>query len=245
MKRLAMQGLTVGSVATLLAVAIISAFGITVANPAPAAADDSLDARHLVEKSKLTFDTFVASREMDAFRNLLKRARGVFIAPQVVKGAFIFGVSGGSGVLVARDSQTGQWNGPTFYTIGEASFGLQAGGQASQLVFVAMTERGVSALLSSSVKLGADIGVAVGPVGVGAKASTANLSADILSFSLSQGLYGGISIDGAVVATRGDWNSAYYKKGGVTPTDILIRKSVSNQHATGLINAVAKAARAK
>jgi lipid-binding SYLF domain-containing protein len=227
---------------TLLAAFFVMAFGFTVTNITPAVADDAADTKQLVEKSKMTFDRFVGMNEMGAFRDLLKKAKGVFISPQVLEGAFIFGLSGGSGVLVARDPGTGSWNGPAFYTVGEASFGLQAGGKASEVVMLAMTDRGVNALLSPSVKLGADVGVAAGPVGAGASAATANISADILTFALSKGLYAGISLEGAVVAVRNEWNGAYYNKPGVTPTDILIRKNVSNPGSAKLIAAVSKAA---
>jgi SH3 domain-containing YSC84-like protein 1 len=227
---------------TLLAAAFVMAFGFTVTNITPAVADDAADTKQLVEKSKMSFDRFVGMNEMGAFRDLLKKAKGVFISPQVLEGAFIFGLSGGSGVLVARDPGTGSWNGPAFYTVGEASFGLQAGGKASEVIMLAMTDRGVNAMLSPSVKLGADVGVAAGPVGAGASAATANISADILTFALSKGLYAGISLEGAVVAVRNEWNGAYYNKPGVTPTDILIRKDVSNPGSAKLIAAVSKAA---
>lgn len=206
-----------------------------------ALADDRMEARQLVERAKLTFDRFMAAGEMGAFRSLLRRAQGVFIAPQVLRGAFIVGASGGSGILLARDSAD-TWAGPAFYTIGEGSFGLQIGGEASEVIFLVMTQRGVTTLLSDSVKMGVDMGVAVGPVGIGADASTANLSADVLTFSMSKGLYGGISLEGAAIVTRGDWNSAYYGR-SVKPTDILVRRSVSSSHAKGLISAVARAAR--
>lgn len=160
----------------------------------------------------------------------------MFIAPQVLKGAYIIGASGGSGVLLVRDEKTGRLNGPAFYAIGGASIGFQIGGEASEVILLLMTERGVSSLLSNSLKLGADAGLAVGPVGMGASAATANLSADILSFSRSKGLYGGVSLDGAVVAISGDLNDAYYGK-RVTPTDILIRHEVTNPHAGSLIAA--------
>jgi len=226
----------------LLVAAFGLAFGFQFSNINPAFADNATDTKQLVEKSKMTFDRFVGMNEMGAFRDLLKKAKGVFISPQVLEGAFIFGLSGGSGVLVARDPGTGSWNGPAFYTVGEASFGLQAGGKASEVIMLAMTERGVNALLSPSVKLGADVGVAAGPVGAGASAATANISADILTFALSKGLYAGISLEGAVVAVRNEWNGAYYNKPGVTPTDILIRKDVSNPRSAKLIAAVSKAA---
>jgi lipid-binding SYLF domain-containing protein len=195
-----------------------------------------------VEKSKVSFDNFVAVKDLAGFRDLLKKAKGVFVSPRMLEGAFVFGASGGSGVFVVRDPQTGGWNGPAFYTVGEVSFGFQVGAKDSQVIMLAMTERGVNALLSPSVKLGADISAAAGPVGAGASAATANISADIISYSLSKGLYGGLSLEGAVVGVRNQWNEAYYKKPGVTPTDILIRKDVSNPESAKLIAAVSKAA---
>ena len=209
----------------------------------PARADDAMDARQLVERAKLSFEGMIVAPEMDGLRDLIRRAKGVFIAPQVLRGAFIFGVSGGSGVFFARGEQPGQWNGPAFYTIGEVSFGFQAGADASEVALLAMTERGVNALLSPSVKLGADASVAAGPVGVGVRAATANISADIVSFSRSKGLYGGISVDGAVVATRGALNAAYYGK-DVSTRDILIRGTASNPQAAPLVELIKKAAEA-
>ena len=224
-----------------LMAALICALSWTITPLSRTSADDSLDARQLVERSRITFDSLMTAKDLPSMRNLLKNAKGVFISPQVLKGAFIIGASGGSGVLLVRDAKTGQWNGPAFYTIGEASFGLQIGGEAAEVLLLAMTDRGVTALLSNSVKLGADVGVAAGPVGVGMDASTANLSADIITYSHAKGLYGGISVEGAVVAVRNGWNEAYYGK-KVTPTDILIRRDVMNAHAAKLIERVSTAA---
>jgi lipid-binding SYLF domain-containing protein len=211
----------------------------------PALADDTQDARQLVEKSKFTFEAFLADKDMGPpLRDLLKRARGVLIYPQVLRGAFIFGVSGGSGVMLARDAAAGAWGGPAFYTIGEVSFGLQIGGDASEVVLVALTDRGVSALLATSAKLGANVGVAAGPVGAGATAATANLSADIISYARAKGLYAGVSLEGAVVATRDLMNQAYYGF-NVTPRDILIDRKVSNPQAADLIKVVSEAVAGK
>jgi len=210
--------------------------------PRPVFADDAQDAQQLVDKARLTFEAFIADKDMGPpLHSLLKRAKGVLVYPQILKGAFIIGASGGSGVMLAHDQKAGKWGGPAFYTIGEASFGLQVGGEASEVVLVALSERGVAALLSTSTKLGANAGVALGPVGAGAEAATANLSADIISYSRAKGLYAGLSLDGAVVATRSALNKAYYGK-EVTPTDILIKRRVTNKHAAKLISAVAKAA---
>jgi len=222
-------------VTVLLAVALVAAPALSAS-----AADDRQEAEQLVEKARFTLEDFMSDKNMDAFHDLVKRAKGIYVAPQVLKGAFIIGASGGTGVLLAWDEKQKNWAGPAFDTVGGASFGLQIGGQASEVILLAMTDRGVTALLSNSLKLGADVGLAAGPVGAGVQASSANLSADILSFARSKGLYGGVSLDGAVMAVRGSLNDAYYGK-KVTPTDILVRRDVNNPQAAGLIGAVRKA----
>jgi lipid-binding SYLF domain-containing protein len=210
----------------------------------PVFAADQKEAAQIVEKARLTLDSFMADNQMGVFRDLLKKAQGVLISPQLLKGAFIVGVSGGNAVLLTRDKKTGQWSEPAFYTIGGASFGLQIGGEASEVILLAMTDRGVTSLLGNSIKLGGDVGVAAGPYGIGAAASTANLSADILSFSRSKGLYGGISLDGAVVAVRAGLNEAYYGK-EVSTADILIQHTVTNPQAAQLIEDLSKSAEKK
>lgn len=238
-KRRQRVGATAAVVTAILTATVL--LGVT----RPAAADDAQDARQLVEKARLTFEAFVADRELGPpLLSLLKKARAVLIYPQVLRGAFIFGVSGGSGVLLSHETHAGAWGGPAFYTIGEASFGLQIGGDASEIVLVALTDRGLTSLLSTSTKLGANASVAAGPIGAGAAAGTANLSADIISYARAKGLYAGVSVEGAVVATRGTLNTAYYGK-EVTPTDILLRRTVTNEHAAGLIQAVDKAVTGK
>ena len=212
-------------------------FGVT-----PAYADDALEAQQLVEKSRLAFEAFLADAEMaGGLRAALGRAKAVLIYPQIIRMAFLVGGSGGSGVLLVRDEKANEWGGPAFYTTGQGSIGLQIGGSAADVVLVVLTDRGVSALLSTSAKLGADVGVSLGPLGAGAEVATANLSADILSYSRSKGLYAGMSVNGAVVATRGALNRAYYGR-EVTPTSILIDREVTNPHSAPLIEAVVKAA---
>ena len=91
------------------------------------AADDAQEAEQTVEKSRLTFESFITDSNLSAFKDLLKQAKGLFLAPAVLRGAFFIGAAGGSGVFVARDDKAGRWNGPAFYTLGELSFGFQAG----------------------------------------------------------------------------------------------------------------------
>ena len=223
---------------------LLAGFGLLLGmflSSTPAQADYASESKALVSKALLTFEDFAADPQMSAFRNLVKKSRGILICPEVFKGAFVLGASGGSGVLIARQGANAPWAGPSFYTLGELSFGLQAGADVSEVILLAMTERGVTAFLGNSFKLGGNVSIAAGPVGGGVSADTANLSADILSFSMAKGLYGGISLNGSVVAVREGLNDAYYKK-EVRPSDILIRQDVKNPQADELIAAVEKMA---
>ena len=229
-------------VVTAIVVAISAAGAVPAAGDA---AKDVRDAQQLVERARLTVESFAADGTVGpSVRNLIKKAKGVYIAPEVLRGAFIVGASGGSGVLLVRGDK-GQWNGPAFYTIGEASFGLQAGVDKSEVVLLIMSDRGVSSMLASSVKLGGDVSVAAGPVGAGATAETANVSADILSFARAKGLYAGASLEGAVMAKREGLNAAYYHKNDITPTEILIKGTAANKQAEPLKTEVNKLATGK
>ncbi len=231
---------TLGVTAFLLSTSVFII--ATLILPQAALADDLQDAQQLAEKARLTFESFVTDPTLgSSIQSLVSKARGVLIYPQVLRGAFVIGASGGSGALVVRNMATGQWSGPAFYTIGQASFGLQAGIDASEVVLVALTERGVSAFLSTSAKLGGDASVALGPIGVGVEGATQNLSVDIVSYSRNKGLYAGISVNGAVVGVREALNTAYYGK-TVSPVQILIQREVSNPSGAPLIEAIAKAA---
>jgi len=220
---------------------ICGMFWTALAIPALVGAQNSSEEDFLVDKTRFTLENFLADPDMQWFRDHMKEARGILIVPQFIKGAFFIGGSGGSGVLVARDEKTNEWSYPAFFTLGGASFGLQFGGQASEVVLLVMTQKGIDSLMSTTLKLGADASVAVGPIGRGVEGSTApNLSADLLSFSKAKGLFAGISLEGAVVAARDALNTSYYK----TPTktiDILVRRSVSNPQADPLLAVVKKA----
>jgi SH3 domain-containing YSC84-like protein 1 len=215
--------------------------GISPGTPSSFAASPALEAKKVVETSSMTLEGFMADPANKEFQRLIKKAKGVYITPSLLKGAFVVGVSGGNGVLLIRDKQSGKWMGPAFYTLGGASFGLQAGGEASEVVLLILTDRGVKSFMRSNFKLGADVGIAAGPVGGGVAAETANLSADILSFSRSKGLFGGLSLEGAVVKVRGGMNEAFYGK-KLSPSQILIGGRAGNPHAAGLLEKVTKAA---
>lgn len=202
-----------------------------------AAEEEIARPEQLVTLSQATLEHFIADPNMTWFRNNVSSAKAIFIVPELLKAGFWFGGSGGSGALLARDSKTGNWSYPAFYTMGNVTFGLQIGAELSEVVLMVMTEKGLDSMLSTSVNLGADASVAAGPVGAGAKVATA----DILAFSRSKGIFAGLTVEGAAIAVRDKWNHAYYGK-AVTPVDILVRRSVSNEQADALRSLVGKAA---
>ena len=106
-------------------------------------------------KPESTLKSFLADEHMTWLRDHIKEARGVLVVPQMLKGAFFIGGSGGSGVLVVRDEKTNEWSQPAFFTLGGASFGFQFGGQASEVVILVMSQKGVDSLMSTTIKLGA------------------------------------------------------------------------------------------
>jgi lipid-binding SYLF domain-containing protein len=217
---------------------------LALASPPSAPASEAASLHDLVDKARMTLDSFMADPNMGWLHDHIKEAKGVFIVPQLLKAAFFFGGSGGSGVLLVRDEKTGEWSEPAFYTLGSGSFGFQFGAQASEVILVVMSRKGIESMLSTTVKLGADATIAIGPVGAGVEgASAINLSADLLSFARSKGLYAGISLEGGVVAAMNDDNSSYYGR-TVRPTDIIVLRNVSNAHSAQLRAAVAKAATA-
>jgi SH3 domain-containing YSC84-like protein 1 len=192
------------------------------------------DLEELVDDAHETLRNFRDDPNMDWFRDHVKNAKAVMIVPRLLKGGFIFGGSGGSGVLLARDPQTGAWSYPAFYTIGSFTVGPQIGGEAAEIVLLVMTQQGLDSMLATSLKLGADVEVAAGPVGTGTKAATA----DILAFSRTKGLFAGVSVEGAVVATREGWNEDYYGK-PARPAEILRERKVANAQADPLREALA------
>ena len=192
-------------------------FLVLAAAALPVLADTShAEAQEEVVAAGKTLDTFVADKDMDWFRGHAKDAKGLLICPKVVKAGFIIGGSGGRCVFVAK--QGGTWNGPAFYSVGTASAGFQAGVQNSEIIGLVMTQKAIDSLMSSEFKVGGEASAAAGPVGVG-KAATP--SADIIYYSRSKGLYGGVDVSGAVIKPSEDYNKAYYGK-AVSPMDIIV-----------------------
>jgi lipid-binding SYLF domain-containing protein len=195
------------------------------------------DQQVLVDQATTTLNNFMRDPEMKWLQQNIGRAKAVLISPEIVKAGFIVGGSGGRAVLVAKNG--GKWVGPAFYTLATASIGFQAGIAASEMVTLVMTDKGMNSLMASSFKFGGDASVAAGPVGAGAKS---DVTADLIAFSRSKGVYGGLNLDGTVVNSNTDWDKAYYGK-AVLPPDILIKNAASNKGADKLLAEVSKVAK--
>ncbi|HXA71696.1 MAG TPA: lipid-binding SYLF domain-containing protein [Stellaceae bacterium] len=175
-------------------------------------------------------------------RDLLHRARGVMIVPTLVKGGFIFGAQGGTGVLLSRDPKTGSWSYPAFYAMGAGSFGLQIGLEVSKIMLIIMNDKALNAIMKSEFKIGAEAGIAVVTLGGGAEASTtAAGGADIYALAESAGLFGGIAIQGGIIKPRLQQDHAYYGP-NVTAQDIVLRRTAKNPAAENLRNELRQAA---
>lgn len=198
----------------------------------PASAETKHDkATSLVAKAAETTKYFSEDKAFQPLWDIADNAKALVVIPSSWRGGFMLGGAGGNAVMVARN-EDGSWSQPTFFTIGSLSFGFQAGLSKSEVILAVMTQRGMEHLLSTSVKLGGDVSIAAGPVGGGAKAQTT----DILAFSRSRGVYGGITLEGAILKTRGDWNDAYYSA-NVSPADIIYRQKAYNPASQPLQNA--------
>jgi lipid-binding SYLF domain-containing protein len=193
------------------------------------------DLDQLVNDARSTVLDFSVDPGTSEFRDHAKQAKALLVIPSLRKGGLIFGGAGGSGVLLARDPQSGAWSYPAFYTMSSVTVGAQIGGQVAQVILVIMSDRGLDSMLASTFKLGTALEVAAGPVGTGTSAATA----DILAYSRSKGFFGGATLEGAWVTEREGWNQEYYGQ-SLRSVEILRDRKVSNAQADPLREAIAK-----
>lgn len=181
--------------------------------PALAKAGDDADTERITASGNVLKELLNASNGIP--RGLLNKSDCVIILPGVVKGGFIVGAQYGKGLMSCRsgDHFNGKWSAPIMMQSSGGSFGLQAGGQATDFVVLVMNEGGARAVLNGKAKLGADASVAAGPVGRDAEASTnASMSAQMLSYSRSKGVFAGVSLSGTSLGPDGGANEKIYGK---------------------------------
>lgn len=164
-------------------------------------------------------------------RHALRGARAVLIVPALVKGGFIFGGEGGEGVLLARNGN--RFSSPAFYSLASGSFGLQIGLEQAQLIMFIMSDKALRAVERSKFKIGAGAGLTIVTIGAAGEAATSgNFQGDIVVWSKAKGAYGGLTLNGSVVAPESDTNRDFYGR-KVDVRDILAN-TVSNPEANEL-----------
>jgi SH3 domain-containing YSC84-like protein 1 len=165
-----------------------------------------------------------ATPDKDVPKELWDRAKCVIVVPSLKKAAFVVGGEYGKGLMSCRNGN--DWTAPVFMEIGKGSWGLQIGAQSIDLVLLVMNDRGMEKLLQDKVSLGAEASVAAGPVGRDARAGTdAQMNAEILSYSRTQGLFAGVNLSGGVVRPDKEDNHDLYGK-DVNPQTVLTHRAV-------------------
>lgn len=186
-----------------------------------AQADTQAELEARVSSANKVLSEIMATPDQSIPEELLAKCKAIAIYPSVLKAGFIFGGRFGKGVVLRRNEATKQWGPVAFSTLGGGSWGLQIGADATDLILVIMNDRGLDGLLRSNFTMGADVGVAAGPVGRSTEAATdLTLQSGILSYSRSRGLFAGMALQGAVVTEDNRSNSDYYGK-AITSQEIL------------------------
>ena len=165
-----------------------------------------------------------AAPDKDIPRDLWDKAECVIVVPGLKKAAFVFGGEYGKGLMSCRTS--GGWTAPVFMQVGKGSWGLQIGAQSIDLVLLVMNKTGAEKMLGNKVSLGAEASIAGGPVGRDARAATdAQMKAEVLAYSRTQGLFAGVNLSGGVVKPDNDDNEDLYGP-KVTAHDVVIGGNV-------------------
>jgi lipid-binding SYLF domain-containing protein len=182
----------------LLALLLIATYSVTAR-----AADDIRKLDNRLEAARAVLDQVMSVPDKAIPNGIARKAVCIAVVPGMIKGAFILGAEYGQGVVTCRTEQG--WSGPVFIRMAGGSWGFQIGGQGTDLILVAVNERGMQSLLHDKFKIGGDVAAAAGPVGRDAQASTdIDLKAELLTWSRSRGLFAGIDLNGVSVSQNRD-----------------------------------------
>jgi lipid-binding SYLF domain-containing protein len=188
---------------------IASAFFCLVFACMASAASSREDLQARIDAAKVVLDQIMNAKDATIPLNILQQATCVGVVPGLIKGAFLVGAQYGQGVVTCRTGHG--WSAPVFIRMAGGSFGFQIGGQSTDLILVAVNERGFQDLLKDKFKIGGDASAAAGPVGRNGTASTDwKMSAELLSYSRNKGLFAGIDLDGTSVSQNKEDTELYY-----------------------------------
>jgi lipid-binding SYLF domain-containing protein len=162
-----------------------------------------------IDAAKAVLDEIMSTPDNSIPMDILDQATCVGVVPGLKKGAFVWGGQYGQGVVTCRTGHG--WSAPVFIRMAGGSFGFQIGGQSTDLVLVAVNDRGFQDLLKSKFKIGGDASAAAGPVGRSGQAATDwKMNAELLSYSRNKGVFAGISLDGTSVSQNSEDTEIYF-----------------------------------
>jgi lipid-binding SYLF domain-containing protein len=177
--------------------------------PQVSAASSREDLQARIEAAKTVLDQIMGAGDRSVPMDILQQATCVAVVPGMIKGAFVFGAQYGQGVVTCRTGHG--WSAPVFIRMAGGSWGLQIGGQSTDLILIAVNERGFQDLLKNKFKIGGDASAAAGPVGRSGTASTDwKMGAELLSYSRTKGLFAGIDLDGTSVSQNSEDTEIYF-----------------------------------
>ncbi len=183
---------------TFAALAGALAFAFIAATPAATATATATATKgELLRDANVTVNNLKTDPAFGAAARMLRDARAIYIVPKLIKGSFIFGAEGGSGVLVRRAGNG--WGEPKFYDMASASFGFQAGLQQAQLIFIINSDRALRGIEGGNFKIGAQAGITVADLSSGAEGATTARGGDMVVWTSGTGLHGGVAFNGSVI----------------------------------------------
>jgi lipid-binding SYLF domain-containing protein len=212
------------------------ALAVTTLSASAEADKEKLDERLVSARDVL--NEIMATPDKGIPQSILSGASCVVVIPSYKKGAFLVGAQYCQGVATCRTPRG--WSAPVFVQLAGGSFGFQIGGQSTDLVLVAMNQKGLQDMLKDKFKLGGDAAAAAGPVGRNAQAGTDwKLNAEFLSYSRAKGLFAGIDLDGTVLSQNADDTRTFY--GADIPFETVLKgEKPVPQDAKPFVRAVAK-----
>ena len=191
---------------------LFTALLVTVVTASASAAGLSTAETKRIQEAAQVLKEIHATPDKDIPQDLWTKASCVLVVPGLKKAAFVVGGEYGKGLMSCRHGES--WSAPVFMQVGKGSWGLQIGAQSIDLVLLVMNEGGMQKLLKNKVSLGVEASVAAGPVGRDARAATdAQMKAEILSYSRTQGIFAGINLSGGVIKPDDDSNADLYGAG--------------------------------
>jgi len=204
--------------------ALIATLALAVAASSATAGDLSTKEVNRVKEAAMVLREIHAVPDKDVPQELWDKAECVIVVPGLKKAAFVIGGEYGKGLMSCRHS--GEWSAPVFMEVGKGSWGLQIGAQSIDLVLLVMNASGMEKRLRNKVTRGAEASIAGGPVGRDARAATdAQMKAEILSYSRTQGLFAGVNLSGGVVRPDTDDNTDLYGP-NVAARDVVMGTTV-------------------